>query len=112
MVRGTDNNLRAFGKFATTIVALTALATSLVFAQGATATMSGVVHDGTGGVIRGGTVTIKYTETGLPRTVETAEDGGKRVPALRGGACGHAEEAAGYERQVRRGVPPVLAHDA
>src|SRR5437667_10806092 len=78
MVRGTDDNPRAFGKFATTIVALTALATSLVFAQGATATMSGVVHDGTGAVIPAVTGTIKHTEAGVTRSARTARDGGER----------------------------------
>src|SRR5437016_13681973 len=112
MVRGTDNNLRAFGKFATTIVALTALATSLVFAQGATATMSGVVHDGTGGVIPGVTVTIKHTETGLTRTVQTAEDGGDRMPSLPVGAYEVTAEAAGFKRQVRSGVNLVVAQEA
>ncbi len=112
MVRGTDNNLRAFGKFATTIVALTALATSLIFAQGATATMSGVVHDGTGGVIPGVTVTIKHTETGLTRTVQTAEDGGYRMPSLPVGAYEVTAEAAGFKRQVRSGVNLVVAQEA
>jgi len=112
MVRGTDNSLRAFGKFATTIVALTALATSLVFAQAATATMSGVVHDGTGGVIPGVTVTIKHTETGLTRTVQTAEDGGYRMPSLPVGAYEVTAEAAGFKRQVRSGVNLVVAQEA
>jgi len=112
MVRRTDNSLRAFGKFATTIVALTASATSLVFAQGATATMSGVVHDGTGGVIPGVTVTIKHTETGLTRTVQTAEDGGYRMPSLPVGAYEVTAEAAGFKRQVRSGVNLVVAQEA
>ena len=84
MVRGTDNSLRAFGKFATTILALTALATSLIFAQGATATMSGVVHDSTGGVIPGVTVTIKHTETGS--TESTPENGRFRGFPIRPGS--------------------------
>src|SRR2546425_3638241 len=112
MVRGTDNNLRAFGKFATTIVALTALATSLVFAQGATATMSGVVHDSTGGVIPGVTVTIKHTETGLIRTAQTAEDGGYRMPSLPVGAYEVTAEAAGFKKQVRSGINLVVAQEA
>src|SRR5437016_998221 len=111
MVRGTDS-LHAFERFATTIGALTALATSLVFAQGATATMSGVVHDSTGGVIPGVTVTIKHTETGLTRTVQTAEDGGYRMPSLPVGAYEVTAEAAGFKRQVRSGVNLVVAQEA
>src|SRR5438093_7440138 len=112
MVRGTDNSLRAFGKFATTIVALTALATFLIFAQGATATMSGVVHDGTGGVIPGVTVTIKHTETGLTRTVQTSENGAYRMPSLPVGAYEVTAEAAGFKKQVRSGINLVVAQEA
>src|SRR5205809_6815712 len=104
MVRGTDNNLRAFGKFATTIVALTALATSLVLAQGATATMSGVVHDGTGRVIPGVTVTIMHTETGLTRTVQTSENGAHKQPSLHEGAYEVTAEAQGFKKQVRNEI--------
>src|SRR2546422_7098754 len=53
MVRGTGISLYAFGRLATAIVAWIALGTCLVFAQISTATMSGVVRDGTGGVIPG-----------------------------------------------------------
>ncbi len=75
MVRGTGSRLHAFRRVATAIVALIALATSLVLAQGATATMSGVVHDGTGGVIPGVTVTIKHTRN---RTDAHGSDLGER----------------------------------
>ena len=112
MVRGTGSRLHAFRRVATAIVALIALATSLVLAQGATATMSGVVHDGTGGVIPGVTVTIKHTETGLTRTVQTAEDGGYRMPSLPVGAYEVTAEAAGFKRQVRSGVNLVVAQEA
>src|SRR5436309_12939821 len=112
MVRGTGSRLHAFRRVATAIVALIALATSLVLAQGATATMSGVVHDGTGGVIPGVTVTIKHTETGLTRTVQTVEDGGYRMPSLPVGAYEVTAEAAGFKRQVRSGVNLVVAQEA
>src|SRR5881396_1692900 len=112
MVRGTGSRLHAFRRVATAIVALIALATSLVLAQGATATMSGVVHDGTGGVIPGVTVTIKHTETGLTRTVQTVEDGGYRMPSLPVGAYEVTTEAAGFKRQVRSGVNLVVAQEA
>src|SRR5438093_12512883 len=112
MVRGTGSRLHAFRRVATAIVALIALATSLVLAQGATATMSGVVHDGTGGVIPGVTVTIKHTETGLTRTVQTAEDGGDRMPSLPVGAYEVTAEAAGGRGRVRRGLNRGVAHAA
>jgi len=112
MVRGTGSRLHAFRRVATAIVALIALATSLVLAQGATATMSGVVHDGTGGVIPGVTVTIKHTETGLTRTVQTSENGAYRMPSLPVGAYEVTAEAAGFKKQVRSGINLVVAQEA
>ena len=65
MVRRTGITQCAFGRLGTAIVVVIALSSSLVLAQISTATMSGVVRDGTGGVIPGVTVTIKHTESGL-----------------------------------------------
>src|SRR5206468_7643687 len=104
MVRGTGSRLHAFRRVATAIVALIALATSLVLAQGATATMSGVVHDVTGGVIPGVTVTIKHTETGLTRTIQTAENGGYRMPSLPVGAYEVAAAKLVFKHQEMSGI--------
>src|SRR5438093_7074139 len=112
MVRGTGSRLHAFRRVATAIVALIALATSLVLAQGAAATMSGVVHDGTGGVIPSVTVTIKHTETGLTRTVVTTENGAYRTPSLPVGAYEVMAEAAGFKKEVRSGINLVVAQEA
>src|SRR6266705_5199654 len=58
-----------------------ALTSGLVFGQEFSATMSGVVHDATGGLIPGVSVTAKHTESGLTRTVITNETGGYRMPS-------------------------------
>src|SRR5439155_766020 len=112
MVRGTGVSLYAFGRLATAIVAWIALGTCLVFAQISTATMSGVVRDGTGGVIPGVTVTIKHTDTGLTRTVNTTENGGYRMPSLPVGAYEVTAEKLGFKQQVRRGVNLVVGQEA
>src|SRR5262245_23062091 len=85
----------------------------LIFAQGvATATISGVVRDGTGGVIPGATVAIKHIETGLNRTVNTSENGSYRMPALPVGQYELTAEKPGFKQQVRRGVNLVVGQDA
>src|SRR5436189_339772 len=112
MVRGTGIHLYAFGRLATAIVAWIVLGSCLVFAQISTATVSGVVHDGTGGVIPGVTITIKHTETGLTRTVTTTENGGYRMPSLPVGPYEVTGEKLGFKQQVRRGVNLVVGQEA
>jgi len=89
-----------------------ALSSSLVFAQISTATMSGVVRDGTGGVIPGVIVTIKHTESGLTRTVNTTENGGYRMPSLPVGPYEVTGEKLGFKQQVRRGINLVVGQEA
>ena len=76
---------RDFTRLTTTligIVGVTVLAGGLVFGQNFSAAISGFVHDTTGAVIPGTTVTAKHTETGLTRTVQTNEEGGYTMPQL------------------------------
>ena len=82
MVWRTGISLRAFGRFVTVIVATVALGTCLVCAQTSTATILGVVRDASGALIPGVTITVKHTESGLMRTVISAENGGYNVPLL------------------------------
>jgi len=112
MVRGTAISLHTFGRLAIAFVALIALGTSPVFAQISTATMSGVVRDGTGGLIPGVTVTIKHTESGLTRTATTTENGGYRMPSLPVGPYEVTGEKLGFKQQVRRGVNLVVGQEA
>src|SRR5437870_1651325 len=112
MVRGTAISLHTSGRLAIGFVALIALGTSPVFAQISTATMSGVVRDGTGGLIPGVTVTIKHTESGLTRTATTTENGGYRMPSLPVGQYEVTGEKLGFKQQVRRGVNLVVGQEA
>ena len=56
-------------------VAGIALASSLVFAQGFTGTITGTVKDATGAVLQGAVVTAKHTETGSTRATITDAGG-------------------------------------
>ena len=63
-----------------------ALASALVFGQNFSAAISGVVHDPTGAVLPGVSITAKHTDTGLTRTVISNENGDYRMPSLPVGA--------------------------
>src|SRR6266566_233046 len=87
MVRGTVNSLRLFARLATTVVLLLAFGTSLIFGQGGTATISGVVRDTSGALVPGVTITVKHVDSGLIRTVMTSETGNYSAPSLEVGAA-------------------------
>src|SRR5439155_4701840 len=87
-------------------------ANGLVFGQGFSAAISGVVHDSTGAVVPGVTVTAKHTESGLTRTVNTNENGDYRMPSLPVGAYEVTAEQVGFKQQVRRGINLVIAQEA
>src|SRR5881296_1050934 len=112
MARRKDRSAHAFGRLGAAIVVLIALSSSLVFAQISMATMSGVVRDGTGGVIPGVTVTIKHTESGLTRAVTTTENGGYGMSSLPVGPYEVTAEKLGFKQQVRRGVNLAVGQEA
>jgi Carboxypeptidase regulatory-like domain len=61
------------------IIGLIALGNCLIFAQGSTAAISGLVRDATGAVVPGVTVTAKNVESGLTRTAVSSENGGRPI---------------------------------
>src|SRR5437773_12247055 len=99
-------------RFGTAIVGLIALGTCLVFAQGSTGTISGVVRDISGAVIPGVMVTAKHTESGLTRTALTNETGAYSVQFLPVGAYEITAELAGFKQQVRRGINLLIGQEA
>src|SRR5947199_6150918 len=107
---------RGRGLWAVALVAgITALIVSgngLVFGQEFSATMSGVVHDASGGLVPGVSVTAKHTESGLTRTAITNETGSYRLPSLPVGAYEVTAELSGFKQQVRRGVNLVVTQEA
>src|SRR6516164_2130092 len=112
MARGTGVSVRAFGMVGTAIVALIALGTSLVFAQGSTATILGVVRDASGALVPGVMVTVKHTESGLTRDVISSENGGYSVPLLPVGAYEITTTMPGFKQEVRRGINLVVGQEA
>ena len=56
------------------------LVSALVQAQGSTAQINGTVHDDSGAVLPGATVTATQTDTGFQRSTTTAADGEYALP--------------------------------
>jgi hypothetical protein len=75
-----------------------------VVAQLSTATILGVAHDASGGVVPGATVTITNVDTGLKRVVKTGDDGAYRAPELPVGNYEVKAEHAGFKTETRRGI--------
>src|SRR5437867_4375321 len=82
------------------------------FRQNLSAAIYGFVHDTTGAVIQGTTVTAKHTETGLTRTVQTNEEGGYTMQQLPVGSYEITAEKPGFRQQVRSGITLVVAQEA
>src|SRR5919112_924426 len=87
------------------------LVTTLVTpAAGQTAaTVSGTVHDPSGAVLAGVTVTAKSGATGLTRTAVTGPEGRYVLPQLPPGEYELRAEIAGFKPHVRPEVPLAVA---
>src|SRR5438552_3634562 len=112
MVRRPANSLWSFETFLTAIVALSALPTSLVFAQLPTGTLLGVVKDSSGAVIPGVSVTVTNIDTSLTRTAASAEDGSYRFPALPVGHYRLDVMQEGFSALSRTGITLEVGQDA
>src|SRR2546428_4431957 len=112
MVKRSRRSLTRLATLLIGVLGGLALTSGLVFGQEFSATMSGVVHDATGGLIPGVSLTAKHTESGLTRTVITTETGGYRMPALPVGAYEVTAELSGFKQQVRRGVILAVTQEA
>src|SRR5712692_1654691 len=93
-------------------IALIALGTGLVFAQGSTATIIGTVRDASGAVLPAATITVKHLETGLTRTDEADSTGNYSIPSLPVGPYEVTAEKMGFRREVRRGIDLVVGQEA
>src|SRR5437016_6192483 len=112
MVRGTGRSLFALGRLGAAMVALIALGTGLLFAQGSTATILGVVRDTTGALVPGVSITVKHIDTGLTRTAISGESGGYNVQLLPVGAYELTTTMPGFKQDVRRGINLVVGQEA
>src|SRR6266568_2149917 len=110
MRRKTD--LHVLVRVGTAIVGLIALGSCLVFAQGSTGTISGVVHDSSGAVIPGVTVTAKHIDSGLTRSAVSRETGGYNFQLLPVGAYEITTELPGFKQEIRRGINLVVGQEA
>src|SRR5205085_7535254 len=84
----------------------------LVFAQGSTATISGVVRDTSGALIPGVTITVKHVDTGQGRTIVSSENGGYALQFLPVGPYELTTEMPGFKQQVRRGINLLVGQEA
>lgn len=89
-----------------------ALGNGLVFAQGTTAAITGVVRDATGAVVPEAAITVRHIETGLTRTTETNSNGSYTAPSLPVGPYELTVEKPGFKQQVRTGIKLVVAQQA
>jgi hypothetical protein len=98
--------------FAVAIVGMIALGSCLIFAQGATGSISGVVRDSSGAVIPGVTVTAKHVESGLTRNGLSNEAGAYNIQLLPVGAYEITAQLAGFKQELRRGINLVVGQEA
>src|SRR5262245_60554800 len=94
------------------ILIVIVLMSGMVFGQGFSAAISGIVRDTTGAVIPGVSVTVKHTESGLTRTAITNETGGYNLQALPVGPYEVSTDLTGFKSQVRRGINLVVGQEA
>src|SRR5437016_5042480 len=94
------------------IIGVIAFGSCLVFGQGSTAAISGIVRDASGAVVPGVTVTVRHIESGLTRTAVTNETGSYSVQLLPVGAYEITTDLPGFKQEVRRGVNLVVGQEA
>src|SRR5437016_8207646 len=84
----------------------------LLFTQVNTATISGTVHDESGAVLPGASVSIQNQDTGIARTVATNETGRYSAPALSLGNYQVTAQLPGFQTQVRSGIVLTVGREA
>src|SRR5213592_1831523 len=108
--RVTELNTRI--RWGLQIFGLIVLGSCLVFGQGSTAAISGVVRDSTGALVPGVSVTAKQTDSGLTRTDVSNEYGGYSMKLLPVGPYEITTDMPGFKQQVRRGINLVVGQEA
>ena len=112
MVSGRGSGLTCLATSLTRTLIVIALATGLVFGQGFSAAISGIVRDTTGAVLPGVSVTVKHLESGLTRTAVSSENGGYNMQLLPVGPYELTTDLPGFKQQVRRGITLVVGQEA
>ena len=94
------------------VIGFILLSSSLVFAQGSTAAITGSVTDTSGAVLPGTMVAVKHLDTGLARVVESDSSGNYSIPSLPIGEYELTAEKTGFQRELRRGINLLVAQEA
>ncbi len=94
------------------VVALLLVAPPLVLAQLTTATISGTVKDGGGGVLPGVAVVVKHVDTGVSRSAVTDAGGRYEAASLPIGAYEVRAELSGFRPMVRSGIDLTVGRNA
>src|SRR5436305_5180929 len=91
------------------LLALLSFFAVAAFSQATTATMRGVVHDQTGAVVPGASVTVTNQETQVASKWVSGPEGNFTAPFLQPGEYEVAVEKLGFKRSVRRGITLSVA---
>jgi hypothetical protein len=80
---------------------------TVVLAQAPVGTISGSVHDPSGAVIQGASITVRNKATGAERKMKASEDGNFSAPALPAGAYDVSAQANGFRTLLREVIVTV-----
>src|SRR6266404_4129806 len=94
------------------VVGLLGSGYQLAWSQLPVATILGVVHDSSGAVVPGASLTAKSLETGQARIASSAADGSYRFSSLPVGAYEVRVERAGFQTGVRSGLTLTVGQEA
>ena len=86
------------------IVLLLQFTASSSVAQTVAGRIVGTIHDSTGAVIPGATVSAKSLETGAERTTVSDDSGGFNITSLPAGSYEVSASLAGFQKEVRSGI--------
>jgi len=95
-------NRRVLGAFAFAL--LLASAAHPGWSQAVSARLLGTVTDATGAIVPSANLTIRETQTGVSRNVQTNESGNWTVPELAPGVYEVAVEAKGFKKEIRKDI--------
>src|SRR4051794_8123287 len=76
---------------------------TVAFAQSDLTAVAGTIHDPTGAVVSGATVTIRNNQTGAERKATTNAGGGYSIPSIPAGPATLIVEASGFKRFEQSG---------
>jgi outer membrane receptor protein involved in Fe transport len=91
------------------LLALLSITATLAFSQATTATIQGVVHDQTGAIVPGASITVTNVETRVSSKWMSGPEGNFTAPFLQPGEYEVTGEKPGFKRALRRGITLSVA---